>query len=167
MRDFSTRIQQGEKRKRCHPKSDFKLWQAAHFSNKNSINKPVMNNRRLLIAAVFHFMHPVEKDSKKHHKLTKNSVSFSCQSKQVSRCCMNFLHELTCQILTNQSIKIGHGAWSWKLSVFPACIFTVFAHARSSANILSNTLNVFRNSLAVKSLQRQIPGTHPAIWKFF
>ena len=30
-----------------------------------------MNNRRLLIAAVFHFMHPVEKDSKKHHKLTK------------------------------------------------------------------------------------------------
>ena len=48
-------------------------------------------------------MHPVEKDSKTHHKLTKNSVSFSCQSKQVSRCCMNFLHELTCQILTNQS----------------------------------------------------------------
>ena len=32
-------------------------------------------NRRLLIAAVFHFMHPMEKDSKKHHKLTKNSVS--------------------------------------------------------------------------------------------
>ena len=41
-----------------------------------------MNNRRLLIAAVFHFMHPVEKDSKKHHKLTKNSVSFNCRSKQ-------------------------------------------------------------------------------------
>ena len=107
---FLTRIQHGE-RKRCHPKSDFRLWQAAHFSTKNSINKPAMNNRRLLIAAVFHFMHPVEKDSKKHHKLTKNSVSFSCQSKQVSRCCINFLHELTCQILTNQSIKIGRRAW--------------------------------------------------------
>ena len=38
-----------------------------------------MNNRRLLIAAVFHFRHPVDsktvKDSKKHHKLTKNSVN--------------------------------------------------------------------------------------------
>ena len=33
-----------------------------------------MNNRRLLIAAEFHFVHPVEKDSfKKHHKLTQNS----------------------------------------------------------------------------------------------
>ena len=58
-----------------------------------------MNNRRLLIAAVFHFVHPVEKDIKKHHKLTQNSVSFSCQSK------------LTCQILANQSIKIGRRAW--------------------------------------------------------
>ena len=46
----------------------------------------------------------------KHHKLTQNSVSFSCQSKQDSRCCINFPHELTCQILTNQSIKIGRRA---------------------------------------------------------
>ena len=46
--------------------------------------------------------------------MTQNSVSFSCQSKQSkqgSRCCINFPHELTCQILTNQSIK----------TVFPAC----------------------------------------------
>ena len=46
--------------------------------------------------------------------LTQNSVSFSCQSKQLSRwgrCCINFTHELTCQILTNQSIKIERGAW--------------------------------------------------------
>ena len=57
------RIKQGEKRKRCHPKSDFRLWQAKHFSTKNPINKPAMNNRRLLIAAVFHFVHLVEKDS--------------------------------------------------------------------------------------------------------
>ena len=41
----------------------------------------------------------------------KKSVSFSCQSKQLSRCCINFPHELTCQILTNQSIKIGRRAW--------------------------------------------------------
>ena len=37
--------------------------QATYFSTKNPINKPAMNNRRLLIAAVFHFVHPVEKDS--------------------------------------------------------------------------------------------------------
>ena len=43
--------------------------------------------------------------------MTQNSVSFSCQSKQDSRCCMNFTHELTCQILTNQTIKIGRRAW--------------------------------------------------------
>ena len=71
-----------------------------------------MNNRRLLIAAEFHFVHKVEKDSLKHHKLTQNSVSFSCQSKQSkhdSSCCINFPYELTGQILTNQSIKIGRG----------------------------------------------------------
>ena len=111
--DFSTllHIKQGEKRKRYHPKSDFRLWQAAHFStknpinkpsdfrlwqaehfsSKNPINKPAMNNRRLLISAVFHFVHPVD--------------SFSDQSKQVSRCCINFPHELSWQILTNQSIS--------------------------------------------------------------
>ena len=32
-------------------------------STKNQINKLAMNNRRLLIAAEFHFVHPVEKDS--------------------------------------------------------------------------------------------------------
>ena len=64
-----------------------------------------MNNRRLLIATEFHFVHSAEKDG--YHKLTQNSVSFSCQSKQVSRCCINFPRELTCQILTNQRIKVG------------------------------------------------------------
>ena len=32
-----------------------------------------MNQRRLLIAAVFYFKHPVEKDSKKHRKLIDQS----------------------------------------------------------------------------------------------
>ena len=105
------RIQQDEKQKRGHPKSDYRLWQATHFSTKNPINKPAMNKRTLLIATVFHFLHLVEKDSQKHHKLAQNAVSFSCQSKHLSRCCINFTHELTCQILTNQNIKIGLGAW--------------------------------------------------------
>ena len=30
---------------------------------KNPINKLAMNNRRFLISAAFHFVHPVEKDS--------------------------------------------------------------------------------------------------------
>ena len=33
------------------------------FLNQNPVNKPAMNNRRLLIEAVFHFVHPVEKGS--------------------------------------------------------------------------------------------------------
>ena len=118
-----------------------------------------MNNRRLLIAAVFHFMHPVEKDSKKHHKLTKNSVSFSCQSKQVSRCCINFLHELTCQILTNHSIKIGRRAWPTRdygeKSEKPLSSLLVF---------LNNWLNSrVRNQFDIKMLIAHDINTTPSV----
>ena len=99
------------KTKTMPSKIGFPTLTSTDLSTEKVINKLSMNNRRLLIAAVFHFVHPVEKDSEKHHKLTQNSVSFSCQSKQVSRlCCISFTHELTCQILTNQSIKIGRRA---------------------------------------------------------
>ena len=78
-----------------------------HLSTKNPINKVAMNNRRLLIPAVFHFVHPVEKS-----QIDTKLCSFSCQNKQVSRSCINFPHEPTCQILTYQSIKIiGRRAW--------------------------------------------------------
>ena len=42
-----------------------------------------MNNRRLLIAAVFHFVHPVGKDSKKQHKRKseKNELDLLCRQK--------------------------------------------------------------------------------------
>ena len=68
-----------------------------------------MNYRTILIAAVFHFVHQVEKASLKHHKMIQNSVSSKAPaiSKQVSRRCINFPHKRTCQILTNQNIKIG------------------------------------------------------------
>ena len=69
-----------------------------------------MNNRRLSIA-VFHFVHTVERQLKTPQVDTKLFFSFSCQSKQVSRCSINFPLELTWQILTNQSIKIGQRAW--------------------------------------------------------
>ena len=38
----------------------------AFLSTKNPINKPAMNKRTLLIAAVFHFVHPVEKKTVKN-----------------------------------------------------------------------------------------------------
>ena len=41
--------------------SDFA--KATYFSTKNPINKLAMNNRRLLMAAEFHFVHSVENDS--------------------------------------------------------------------------------------------------------
>ena len=46
-------------------------WQATYFSTKNPINKVAMNNRRLFVAAEFRFVHSVEKDREKHHKLTQ------------------------------------------------------------------------------------------------
>ena len=40
---------------------DFFLSSGA-FLNHNTINKPAKNNKRMLIAAVFHFVDPVQKD---------------------------------------------------------------------------------------------------------
>ena len=59
--DFSTRIQQGEKRKRCE--TGFPTFTSGVFLNQKFNKKPAMNNKRLLLAAVFHFVHPVEKDT--------------------------------------------------------------------------------------------------------
>ena len=57
--DFS--IKQGEKRKRI----DAIRNRISHFDRRriSPIDKLAMNNRRLLIVAEFHFVHPVEKDS--------------------------------------------------------------------------------------------------------
>ena len=45
------------------------------FYNHNPVNKPAKNNKRMLTAAVVHFLDPVEKDRLKHRKMTQNSVS--------------------------------------------------------------------------------------------
>ena len=44
--------------------NDFRLLfgQAAHFSTKNLINTPSIHIKRFLIADVFHFLGPVQKD---------------------------------------------------------------------------------------------------------
>ena len=67
VKDFSTllRIQQGEVLREAY---FWKRWfsitfcQAAHFSTKNPIDKPAKNNKRILIAAVFHLADAVQKD---------------------------------------------------------------------------------------------------------
>ena len=58
--DFVTllRIKQDEKENDA-----IRNWISNFDSTKNPINKLAMNNRRLLIAAEFHFVHPVEKES--------------------------------------------------------------------------------------------------------
>ena len=45
-------MEQGERRKRCHPKSDYPILTSDAFLNQNPITKPAMDNRRLLIADV-------------------------------------------------------------------------------------------------------------------
>ena len=108
-------LSKGKWAKAIHPKSDFRwLWQAAHFSTKKTMNKPATNNLRILLAAVFHFYLQWKKTVKNITWLHK-TMSVSAISKQGSRCCnmlYKFLtHELTCQILTNQSVKTGRRAW--------------------------------------------------------
>ena len=68
-------------------------------------------HRTILLAALFHLVHQVEKTVKNITRWHK-TLSASAISKQVSRRCTNFPHELTCQILTYQSLKIGRRAWS-------------------------------------------------------
>ena len=74
-----------------------------------------MNNKTILKAAA--------KNITRWHK----TLSALAINKQVSRRCANFSYELTCKILTNHSIKIGHSAWSTsdhsesKVASFPTC----------------------------------------------
>ena len=68
--------------------------------------------------------------------MTQNSVSFSCQGKQVSRCCITFPHELICQISTNQCITMGRRARPWWEKQLLTCLFkrAVFSRPKSVWN---------------------------------
>ena len=70
-----------------------------------------MNYRRILIAAVFILYIQWKKTVKNVTSWRHKTLSASAIRKQVSRCWIHFPHELTCQILTNQSIKIKRRAW--------------------------------------------------------
>ena len=68
-----------------------------------------MNYRRILIAAVFILFIQWKKTVKNMTSWRHKTLSGSAIRKQVSRCCIHFPLELTCQILTNQSIKLDEG----------------------------------------------------------
>ena len=110
---------------RCFPKSDFR--QAARFLTKNPINRPAMSGKIFFVAAVFHnhFVPPMEK-KKTVKTITRwhKTLSVSAISKQVSKCSINFPHELTCEILTNQRMLCIHLACA-KSKVFVSLISIV------------------------------------------
>ena len=65
------------------------------------------NNILIKKKSVFHFVHPMEKENiTRLHK----TLSVSAIRKSFKMFHKFFTHELTFQILTNQSIKIGHRA---------------------------------------------------------
>ena len=121
-KDFSTllRIQQGEVLREAY---FWKRWfpitfcQAAHFSTKNPIDEPAKNNKRILIAAVFHFADAVQKDGLNIRRWHK-SLSASATSKQVFRCCINFPHD-------SSSLPLG-------LFIFAVCLSLLSLSRRSS-----------------------------------
>ena len=121
-KDFSTllRIQQGEVLREAYY---WKRWfpitfcQAAHFSTKNPIDEPAKNNKRILIAAVFHFADAVQKDGLNIRRWHK-TLSASATSKQVSRCCINFPHD-------SSSLALG-------LFIFAVCLSLLSLSRRSS-----------------------------------
>ena len=68
-----------------------------------------LNHKANKQTSYIHFVHPVEKVN----NMTRwghKTLSASAIRKQVSTCCTHFPHELTCQILTNQSLKIRRRA---------------------------------------------------------
>ena len=77
------------------------------------------------------------KTSQYDTSLPDKTLSAPAISNQVSRCRINFPHELTCQILTNQNIRIGRWAWSekWKAIAFPACKSRLNFRVRSQFEI--------------------------------
>ena len=103
------------------------LTNGAFLNQKHNKQTSHELHRTILLAALFHMVHQVEKTVNNITRWHK-TLSASAISKQVSRRCINSPHELTCQILTNQSLKIGHRAWSTreyceksKAIAFPAC----------------------------------------------
>ena len=123
-KDFSTllRIQQGEVLREAYY---WKRWfpitfcQAAHFSTKNPIDEPAKNNKRILIAAAFHFADAVQKDGLNIRRWHK-TLSASATSKQVSRC---MLHKFSTWFLFASSWPVYSCSLPFSSFSFPS-LFT-------------------------------------------
>ena len=101
------RIQQGEKQKRCHP-----TLTSCAFLNQKYNKQTSYEQQKTLDSSCISFC----TSSAKRQLKTSQVDTKLCQSKQVAICCINFLHELICQIFTNHSIKIGREARAWPTS---------------------------------------------------
>ena len=129
-----------------------------------------MNNLRILLASYFILCIQQKKTVKSFTTVIHKTPSVSAISKQVSRCCKNFFHELTCQLLTNQNINIGRRAWPSVTMVrkvksnFPVCKSRLNSRVRGQFEIKSlivRLINTTSYFLCVKKIELE-----PAIiWK--
>ena len=147
-KDFSTLllIQKGEVLRVAY---FWKRWfpinfcQVPHFSTKNPINRPTKNNKRILIASVFHFVDPMQEDGiniRRWHKILTDSAIFS---KQVSRCCIHFPHEfslLASSLPVNRSCSLPFSSFA-----FPSLFTYKQIGWIQSANVCCHNNFSFRN----------------------
>ena len=97
------------KRKRCHLKSDYPILTSDAFLNQKHNKQTSHGKQKTLDSSCISFCTSSRNITSWHKSLSASAV----RVKQLSRCCINFSYELTCQILTNQSMKIGRSrAWS-------------------------------------------------------
>ena len=82
------------------------------FVNKKRNKQTSHELQNNLDSSCISFCTPSRKRQFKNITRWHKTLSAPAISKQVSRRCKNFPHKLTCQILTNQNIKIGRRAWS-------------------------------------------------------
>ena len=130
--------------------------QATHFSTKNPINKPAMNNRRILIAALFQFVHPVEKDSVRVN-IGFPVVQARSLARSVGRCTVTWLSNF---------LRWGQGwiayyacPWHHLFSCLAPCAKhsceMKFLHLRPSSTIL-NSCECQRRRNSTNTLEMQL-----------
>ena len=101
-------IQQGEKQKRCHPKSDFRLWQAAYFSTKNSINNVT---QKFLESSCISFCTSSAKRQSKTSRVDTKLCQFQLSKKTSSKMLHKFSAWTHLSNFDQSEHKIGLGAW--------------------------------------------------------
>ena len=123
-----------------------------------------MNNLRILLAAVLFCASSRKRQLKASQRYTKHcQFQLSVNKSQRARCCINFPHELTCQLLTNQNKKIGRRACDKRVTTvrkvksnFPVCKSWLNSHVRGQFEIKSLIVRLINTSsyfLCVKKFE--------------